>query len=978
MARVKSVIGRVLVGIQSKLKLGISSLFLLVLLVSWGLLSAIGHFQRQGLLEARFDQLVSLRESLVSHVKDYQKSTLLAVETIAHDRTVQTALEELAKAYEQVPSQAVNNTDSLSQYYAKDYIKHINPKIPYAQPVQNSDSYLPKFSTGLLLQSHYLLEQKSDELNRLLQGYTKVHEKYHNYLLPLKKLHGFYDLFFIDAKGNIVYSIAKETDFGSNLLTGAYQKSGLANAYRSSRNLNGEPLAHAPYEPYEPSYNLPASFLAMPIYKQDKYIGSVAVQLPIEPINNIMTFNGKVEESGLGDTGEAYIIGSNFTMRNDSRFAAQNTNPLVQELGTTIGVQLVKTQAVLKALGGEKGQGVVKDYRNQSVLSAYQPLMLFGEKAAIMAEIDYQTVVSKIDATVNDMMLNIIGFMVILWLLVLLFFNQLLLTPLRKLNHNLQQELLEQEQQVIVSRSLLNEYKKAVDASAIVSKTDEKGTITYINDAFCEVSHYSRDELIGNNHRVVRCSQTPSSVYENLWSTINQRKIWKGIICNASKDGKQYYVNSTIVPILTIYGELYEYIAISTDVTELFLRQKEILLHTTDSLTQLPNRQKFLEELAKNKSPRLAIINIDHFSEVNDFYGYDVGDALLIKIAERLRHIKTQGVGVFRLSGDEFGLLSNAEVSSKEFEKNCVDVIEQLSKEVFNIEDNELNISATMGVAEESNNVYVNAGMALRVAKESQKKYLFYNSNVDIQERTGENLRWTKSIKDAIENDRIELYIQPIINSFNGQAEKYECLMRLIDEDSKEVSPFFFIDIAKHARLYPKLSEIIIKKSFQYFSNRTESFSINLTIIDILNEDIIKLIKQLAADKNVADRVVLEIVESEGIDNFEEVSEFIQDMQALGCRIAIDDFGTGYSNFEYLMKLSPDFIKIDGSIVKNIAHDEGVYAIIKLIHDFSLSIGAKTIAEFVCDKGVSSKLNEIGVDYLQGYYYGKPKPTISE
>lgn len=143
--------------------------------------------------------------------------------------------------------------------------------------------------------------------------------------------------------------------------------------------------------------------------------------------------------------------------------------------------------------------------------------------------------------------------------------------------------------------------------------------------------------------------------------------------------------------------------------------------------------------------------------------------------------------------------------------------------------------------------------------------------------------------------------------------------MRLIDEDGSEISPFYFIDISKHARLYPKISEIIIRKSFEHFSTRTESFSINLTIIDILNENTVALLKRLIIKYNAAKRVILEIVESEGIENFDDVSNFIQEMKSLGCRIAIDDFGTGYSNFEYLIKLNPDFIKIDGSLVKNIA-----------------------------------------------------------
>lgn len=961
-------------NIKHKLKLSVSLIFLAILLLTWLGINYVASFQREQLLQSRFEQLVSLREALASHIKDYEKSTILAVETIAHDRTVGTALLELSKAYNELssidlPSSGlVLGTSQLTNYYQQKFIGRINTKIPNTQPLRSAQEYLPKSKPGLLLQSQFLTQ--SGVLDN--QTYVALHQQYDNYLQPLIRLHGFYDLFLIDPKGNVIYSATKEVDLGTNLLSGPYQSSGLAKAFRASQNSVQKSFSHASYQAYEPSYNLPASFIGMPIYRDSQYIGSIAVQLPIEPINKIMTFNGNVANAGLNSTGEAYLIGEDFTMRNDSRFIADMTEPLIAELGTTIGIQEVKTQAVTEAKKGNKGFEVINDYRNQPVLSAYGPIDLFGEKAAIIAEIDEKTVLGEINQTINEIIYKLLLVALVIWALLLIFFNQLMIRPLRKINLKLEHELLEQEKQVMVSLSLLNEYKKAVDASAIVSKTDTDGNIIYVNDAFSEVSGYSKHELIGQNHNVIRNPEMPKKVFQDLWQTITKNEIWKGVLCNLTKSGKEYYVSNTIVPILSVYGDTDEYISIATDITELYLRRQEMLQHTVDELTQLPNRQKFLINLSQVETPRLAIINIDHFSEVNDFYGYEVGDKLLIKIAELLVNMEDGEVSAYRLSGDEFGLLGDKNCSSEAFEKRCMKILENLSHTVFSIDSNELTVSATMGVAEKSGNVYVKAGMALRVAKESQKKFLFYNSDIDIQRRTGENLRWTKAIKDAIEDERMALYIQPIVNRVTGAVDKYECLMRLIDEDGSVVSPFYFIDISKHARLYPKISEIIIRKSFEYFSNRVESFSINLTIIDILNEHTVELLKELIFKHNAAKRVILEIVESEGIENFDDVSSFIQEMKSLGCRIAIDDFGTGYSNFEYLIKLNPDFIKIDGSLVKNIAHDEGVFAIVKLINDFAKSIGTKTVAEYVCDKEVDTVLKGIGIDYLQGYYHGTP------
>jgi len=780
----------------------------------------------------------------------------------------------------------------------------------------------------------------------------------------------------LDPQGNVIYSVKKEHDYATNLLTGPYQKTSLAEVFRKSAQAQKNELSFATFLPYEPSLNVPAAFLAMPVYIDEQYYGSVAIQLPIEPINQIMTFAGKANQSGLGESGEAYIVGSDFTMRNNSRFLAAIKQSLVQELQTTIGIQRVETPGVMAGLKGETGQQVFSDYRGISVFSSYTPYQLFGESSVLLAEIDQQEVFEYIDAVVRKLITAVTIALIVLLSIVLLFFKQLIIRPLSKLNDALMNEVNDQKRQVVISSSLLNEYKKAVDMSAIVSKADLKGTITYVNEAFCDISGYTSKELIGSNHCIINNPKTPKTLFKDLWQTISAKKTWKGIICNRRKDGTDYYVSSTIVPILNVDGNLKEYISIRTDVTELFHQQQQIMMHTTDSLTKLPNRQKFIELLSLSKTPLLAIFNIDRFSEINDYYGHAIGDEMLVNFSKMLRDHVDEGVTVFRLSGDEFVLLAKDNYPEQQLETQCKKILKLLDETLFTANGNELTISATVGVASESRNAYINAGMALRVAKESHKQFLFYNSHVDLQKRNEENLRWTKKIKQAITDDRIALFIQPIVNRRTEKIDKYECLMRLIEEDGSEVSPFFFLEVAKHARLYSQLSEIIINKSFDYFSNRTESFSINLTIDDIINRDTTRLIKRKLHNKSIAKRVVFEIVESEGIENYSDVSDFIQEMKYLGSAIAIDDFGTGYSNFEYLMKLDPDFIKIDGSMIKNIAHDETALRVTSLIHEFSQNIGTKTIAEFVCDEVISEKVKEIGIDYMQGYLFGKPEKAI--
>jgi EAL domain-containing protein (putative c-di-GMP-specific phosphodiesterase class I) len=167
----------------------------------------------------------------------------------------------------------------------------------------------------------------------------------------------------------------------------------------------------------------------------------------------------------------------------------------------------------------------------------------------------------------------------------------------------------------------------------------------------------------------------------------------------------------------------------------------------------------------------------------------------------------------------------------------------------------------------------------------------------------------------------------------------------------------------------------MIENSFRYFANRSEQISINLTADDIVNDEVVEYLILMLDKYNIGERVVLEIVESEGIQNFEEVEHFIRRLKEKGCKIAVDDFGTGYSNFEFLLKLKPDFLKIDGSMIKNIHLDPHVYNVVEIIVAFAKKNGIKTIAEFVSEEVIFDIVKDLGIDYSQGYYFGEPKAS---
>jgi len=252
--------------------------------------------------------------------------------------------------------------------------------------------------------------------------------------------------------------------------------------------------------------------------------------------------------------------------------------------------------------------------------------------------------------------------------------------------------------------------------------------------------------------------------------------------------------------------------------------------------------------------------------------------------------------------------------------------------------------------------------------------YLIYSDEYNLDQEYQNDMKWTKIIKKAIETQNVVPYYQPIVNA-DKEIIKYECLMRII-EDDKVHSPYLFLDIAKKVKFYPQLTKIIIMAAFKKAKESNIVININLSIQDIVNKDIVKMIEDELIKENIAHLITFEILESESITDYEKVVSFINIVIKLGCRIAIDDFGSGYSNFGYLLRLKPEYIKIDGSLVKNIHTDKNSYLITKTINDFAHSLGMRTVAEYVHCEEVFKLLQEIGVDQYQGFYFYEPLENI--
>ena len=528
------------------------------------------------------------------------------------------------------------------------------------------------------------------------------------------------------------------------------------------------------------------------------------------------------------------------------------------------------------------------------------------------------------------------------------------------------------------SYNFLLEYKKAIDESSIVSKTDKNGLITFVNKKFCEISGYEEDELIGKSHNIVRHPSMTKEFFNNLWKTITNKEIFKGVIVNKKKNGLVYYVDTTIIPILDENKNIEEFIAIRHDITKVYEQKKLIEEQFIDELTLLPNRQKLLKDLKDNKITKIAIININSFRDINNFYGFETGDLVLKKFSQILLDKIYENIELYRVANDIFAICTKNKENLEDIRKICTNIIEHISLNPILINNNSFYLSISIGVArncEDSslqNNLLSKAEYALRIAKKQNISILFLDENIELYNKLKENKKLIEELKNALISNNLLIYGQKIINNFS-KKEKYEILMRIKLEDGSILTPYSFLKEAKKAKLYLGMTRMLVKKACEYFKGKDIEFNLNLTLEDIKDQYTMDFIVHTIEKTNTAKQITFEIVESEGIESFTEVSNFIKKAKKLGCKIAIDDFGTGYSNFEYIIKLDVDYIKIDGSLIKNINSDNNLYLTVQTIVGFAKALKIKTVAEFVHNEEVLNCVKNLDIDYSQGFFIDEPK-----
>jgi len=513
------------------------------------------------------------------------------------------------------------------------------------------------------------------------------------------------------------------------------------------------------------------------------------------------------------------------------------------------------------------------------------------------------------------------------------------------------------------SENYLKQFKKAVNEFNIISKTDLKGVITYSNKNFEKISKYSQNELIGHSHNIVRHPDTDKKFFENLWDTIQNKKVFKGVIKNRDKEGKSYYVDTIITPVLDLKGNIQEYLAVRKNITY-FMNPKKM----------------FFDTLNANKDVILIYMRLDNYDELEEFYTKDILDKIEEKSLKFLdkKFMKYFDFDmVYNLENGEFALILNKNYLNDNFINLLKNMQKRIKQNVLEIDDNiQYDLNILMSVVYEGENIYESAKIGLKEIIKNKKMFIIANNySVKHHEKAKENLKTIHLIKKAVVNTKVVNFYQAIINNKTEEVEKYESLVRIIDENGKVISPFFFLDISKKSNYYPYITKAVLNNSFGMLKKINKEISINLSFLDIEN-DLIKhkIFNLLKEYKEFASRIVLEILEDEEIENFDLMVEFINEVKKYGVKIAIDDFGSGYSNYIRLLDYQPDILKIDGSLIKDIDKDEFSRSIVKSIVTFAKEQNLKTVAEFVENREIAEIVKKLGIDYSQGYYYAKPEP----
>ena len=551
----------------------------------------------------------------------------------------------------------------------------------------------------------------------------------------------------------------------------------------------------------------------------------------------------------------------------------------------------------------------------------------------------------------------------------------------------------------IVSRKreaeLLKLSRAVESSSSSIMITSPSGEIEYINPKFTENTGYAKEEVVGENPRMLKSGNTPNHVYDELWKTIAAGNEWRGEFQNRKKDGSYYRVRTSISPIKDAMDNILYFVGVEDDVTlEYELTEKLGYQASHDALTGLINRPEFerraerlIKTVSKDRTEHaLCFLDLDQFKVVNDTCGHAAGDEMLRRLAALLLEQVRQRDTLARLGGDEFAVLME-HCGLQQAQRVATAILEVVQDFQFSWEGHTFRVGVSIGLVSINDNIQNltnllrQADAACYMAKDLGRNriHVYHPDDTDIAQRQGE-MKWVARIYQALEEDRFCLFAQKIVQLGKDEKHHYEILLRMIGEDGEIIPPGAFLPAAERYNLMARLDRWVIERAFKLIDSapgileKAGFISINLSGQSLVDQSMPEFIATELHEKNIdGSKICFEITETSAITHLGKADELISTLKQAGCAFALDDFGSGLSSFGYLKKLDVDYLKIDGMFVKDIMDDAIDYAMVKSINEIGQIMNMQTIAEFVESDDIRDSLGELGVDFGQGYGIEKPR-----
>lgn len=401
----------------------------------------------------------------------------------------------------------------------------------------------------------------------------------------------------------------------------------------------------------------------------------------------------------------------------------------------------------------------------------------------------------------------------------------------------------------------------------------------------------------------------------------------------------------------------------------------------------LPNRYKLLEDIRNSGVPALALLKAERYNEINSCFGYRFGEKYIINIQDIIEttiNSTLSTVRLYHVDRDTFAILEEYASFDKDdatFQNRFSEIIHILRDQTFSIGGLRFPVPVSAGISvgtsEDPILLYNQAEQALTAALYTAKSEMMYAESQYVKEDIVSHTNTLAMVSHAIQSDMVEVEFQPIVKTRGLVVAMYEALVRIRNEEGKLIPPGSFLYTAKLSSYHKDLTMIVFRKTFKRLKSAEAQFTVNISMENITDEDFLPFLRELMEEyPRCRDRCVLEITESEGVENFDEVCEFISLVRSLGYKIAIDDFGSGYSNFTNILRLSVDYLKFDGALVQRTKEDDRAVAVLNKMNEIAHELNVATIAEFIDTKELLTLARRIKIDYCQGYLLGRPSSRL--